>query len=307
MRWIVCEPEEWYRTHPERMVDVRAFYRLLRRVLLTRGHEVVASDVIHGVPDGMGTWDVCLTHHGHGHGEQGVWHVKKGYLPGHLYVDRCGYGPLAEASYFEPPWHASGFMLARAQAFIGALDLSNVSKWPQPPRRESPTGRYVFVPLQVRTDTTQEFAHMSQIDMLRTVAEALRGSGVRVLAKRHPFDQEFPDLGSAVEWVDDWSIHDLLKNAEAVVTVNSGVGFEALLWRRPVITCGVSDYAWAVLEAKDAPSLERLVYEVLAGQHDGMRNEAFAYAAWFLREYLVPLDEEDITRRVATIEMEAAL
>jgi len=41
----------------------------------------------------------------------------------------------------------------------------------------------------------------------------------------------------------DASVHDLISGANAVFTVNSGVGLEALLHGRPVVVTGECDYS----------------------------------------------------------------
>ena len=43
-------------------------------------------------------------------------------------------------------------------------------------------------------------------------------------------------------WIDNANIHTLLSHSKAVFTVNSGVGFEAILHQKPVFTFGRADY-----------------------------------------------------------------
>jgi capsule polysaccharide modification protein KpsS len=90
----------------------------------------------------------------------------------------------------------------------------------------------------------------------------MRGSGVRVVAKRHPYcrsatiERALKDLVAAGDLiVDDGSVRDLIAGALAVVTVNSGVGFEALVHGKPVITTGRSAYGYAAHPVADADEL----------------------------------------------------
>ena len=43
-------------------------------------------------------------------------------------------------------------------------------------------------------------------------------------------------------WVDNCSIHDLMERCVSLYTINSGVGFEALLHEKPVVRFGQSEY-----------------------------------------------------------------
>lgn len=45
-----------------------------------------------------------------------------------------------------------------------------------------------------------------------------------------------------IVWVDNVNIHSCFQRARRVVTVNSGAGFEALLYRKPVFNFGKADY-----------------------------------------------------------------
>jgi capsule polysaccharide export protein KpsC/LpsZ len=49
--------------------------------------------------------------------------------------------------------------------------------------------------------------------------------------------------GENILWARNINIHDLLSNCEAVFTVNSGAGMEAILHNKPVFCYGKSDYA----------------------------------------------------------------
>ena len=56
------------------------------------------------------------------------------------------------------------------------------------------------------------------------------------------YKSELPtELSDMIYWVDNVSIHSLLKNCSAVFTVNSGVGLE-LLHNKPVFTFSNADY-----------------------------------------------------------------
>ncbi|WP_299370648.1 hypothetical protein [uncultured Tateyamaria sp.] len=92
-----------------------------------------------------------------------------------------------------------------------------------------------------------ETCYLDRWQMLRGVCTAVDGP---ILVKPHPRDtdrttprqlralqREFPHLQ-----VSDGNIHDLIAAADRVVTINSAVGVEAYLHRKPVVLCGQSDF-----------------------------------------------------------------
>jgi tetratricopeptide (TPR) repeat protein len=130
---------------------------------------------------------------------------------------------------------------------------NNVSKYSQKAERVSFKDDYVFVALQIPTDTVAALAEIKGTELVRIVAEHYLGSSTKVRVKRHPYCNSMSvqktldslSASGAIELSDD-SVHDLIAGAKAVFTVNSGVGLEALLHGRPVIVTGECDYSYAV-------------------------------------------------------------
>lgn len=92
-----------------------------------------------------------------------------------------------------------------------------------------------------------ETCYLDRWQMLETVCASVDGP---VIVKAHPRDCDpatreglrdictrFPHLA-----VSDGNIHDLITVSERVVTINSAVGIEAYLHRKPVVLCGQSDF-----------------------------------------------------------------
>lgn len=125
--------------------------------------------------------------------------------------------------------------------------------------------RTIFVPLQDPFDEVATLAYLTPDKMIQAIADAI-GPLDRVYVKRHPVDAcgRTSALLEALAndprfLVTDASIHDLFKVCDLVVTVNSGVGFEALLAGLPVITCGRADYQLATGVAHSTEELARLL------------------------------------------------
>jgi hypothetical protein len=78
-------------------------------------------------------------------------------------------------------------------------------------------------------------------DALRRTLDFANQHGLRVRAKGHPVWGSAKYTGQC-EWTDN-SIHDCLESADIVVTVNSGVGLEAVLHEKPVYAFGRANYS----------------------------------------------------------------
>jgi len=128
--------------------------------------------------------------------------------------------------------------------------------------------RTFFFPLQDPLDEVSRLSFVSRAEIIRCFQAALRPDDVLII-KRHPVDRTSSTTLMLASLADDSRIcvsnapiHDILKVADLVVTVNSGVGFEALLAGVPVVMCGLSDYNPATHTVRSAPEL----LEALSGR-----------------------------------------
>ena len=128
--------------------------------------------------------------------------------------------------------------------------LSNTSKFDQPDRKPfTEQNNYVFFPCQIPHDET--IRYHSDITVEETLRLLLEWSDItkhRIVIKGHPVNPgsmaSIKEVANQYKhtWVDDYSIHDLIEGAKMVVTVNSGVGLEAILHGKQVVTFGRADY-----------------------------------------------------------------
>lgn len=197
-----------------------------------------------------------------------VWYWENGLLPETLVFDRDGVNAASSAARwgrvddwgYQPTrqqteafaawyreWRRNGETLVNAgrASTAGAVRAG---------LRITPESRVVLVPLQVETDTniilhSPAFQHMQVFaDFLqRAVAER---SDIVLLFKDHPKrvrqQPAVPGLqlsDSRHRYVAEGHLHSLLDASDAVITINSTVGFEALLRGMPVICCGHSSYS----------------------------------------------------------------
>jgi capsular polysaccharide export protein len=151
--------------------------------------------------------------------------------------------------------------------------------------------RFILLPFQVRSDS-QLVLHSPLFgnDMEAVVRELDAAllqidPQLRLVAKFHPYElpqvqrayRHLPRQFPRVTFVSNVPMTRLLERAEAVVTVNSTVGFEALLYDKRVLALGRNFYTVPgiveCLEHRDG--LEAAVRRTLCGQPDAGNRRAF--------------------------------
>ncbi len=246
-----------------------------------------------------------------------LWrHVQESTLAGRCSADRAGFAGFSSiASDFSAIEAAAvGVAPARIEANFQEMRREFVegrrSKYPQKGPDFTPEGPYVFVPLQVQTDVVAALGHVSGLEHLRGVVAAHRGSGLRVVVKRHPYCESLSlwralrELSASGEiLLTEAPIHGLIAGCEAVHTVNSGVGLEALLHLKPVWTAGACDYAAAA--AGVFRSFAEIAAHRPAPPGAGLAPEQEARIKRFLwfynRFYALPADERGAAALVADL------
>ncbi len=167
-----------------------------------------------------------------------------------------------------------------------------------PDRTELPE-RYVFLPLQVRDDTQLLFNSpwiRHPAEAVDVCVEALRevDPGLRLVVKEHPQDLFWVDYSEArqkhpaVIWLQKYDIQEILSKAEIVVTVNSSVGYQALVHGKSVITLGEAFYnvPGLVVSPRDAAGLAAAIAASLETPLPSRLLSQFLYHSLF--EYFVP-------------------
>lgn len=245
----------------------------------------------------------------HSHQEQSnrvgkVLHVMEGPLDGYYTVDCLGYSgwsSVATAKNYEVDGvDGSAAELLHAslvQNYIKANRSRLVqSKAVLEPEEAERIDGAVFFALQMLNDRVAEHTEFSMLEALSLLAQWVRKGGGKAVVKRHPNCRS-----SAVEhalnrahqcgvYVTRGSIHHIIPLAKMVVTVNSSVGFEALLHLKPVLTLGKSDYCWATTSIKEGEDLLCCLSSPPAV--DPMKIKKFLYR--YLKEDCVYADNDAI-------------
>lgn len=164
----------------------------------------------------------------------------------------------------------SGAQMARAQALIQMCRDHRVSKYNHQRDIAIPVqSPYVLVVDQTRGDASISAGMASGESFQRMLRAALKENpDTQVVLKVHPdvlagrkqgnYDLvQIAQLNRVTVAATDAHPISLVQNAERVYVVTSQLGFEALLWGKPVRTFGLSFYASWGLTEDDLPRIER--------------------------------------------------
>ncbi len=137
-------------------------------------------------------------------------------------------------------------------------------------------GNYVFLPLQVTSDTQIKLhSDYSNIDALMFALEYAKNNELHLIVKLHPAEtsQNFVDKLVELKNENDFILSDnntveLIKNSRAVITINSTVGLEAKIFGKEVIVLGRAFYS-----AFDDDDLKSYIHNYLVDGIDYFSNQ----------------------------------
>lgn len=160
--------------------------------------------------------------------------------------------------------------------------------------RELPEQPYIFVPIQIPDDRViVDFSDVGMVEVLQAALALAKQEGCRLVVKAHPASRERTRELAAC--IDDpcvlWTqahVHDALAHARGVITVNSGVGFEALLANVPLVCLGRTEYDTAA-HAATLATLPQAWTRACAEPAD-IREQRYArFVDWFMGRHAVDL------------------
>lgn len=230
-------------------------------------------------------------------------HVMPSYVWGFWYLDR--YGVHAKSSIGTLDFQPSSIEQAPAEYFFngvsGHMLRENISKFPQAKRLETPLETADVVVFLQQIDSYKEKVHFVDTRTMISVAAKVFKKG-RVFVKAHPAMSETAraDIVNLCEsyeniTLSDASVHDLIAASSVVLTQNSAAGFEALMQKKPVVTCAKTDYWHATSVARSADELADKL-ESAAAELKNFPYEKYLY--WFLHEHNLEPQSEDFEGKV---------
>lgn len=111
-------------------------------------------------------------------------------------------------------------------------------------------GKFVFVPLQVESDTQIIInSKVNLIELIKTAADYAKSKNLKLIIKPHPAERSNKIFEYIKNLINDNvavannNTFELIENAEIVITINSTVGLEALILEKPVIFLGDTFYS----------------------------------------------------------------
>ena len=164
---------------------------------------------------------------------------------------------------------------------------------------------FIFIPLQIPTDIVSKLCKVQTIELIELIIDYVKQHKDKLkysfVFKAHPYNNSIK-IQNLINNFDDEhlittsaSIHKILskKNCLAVLTANSGTGYEAMYYGKPVYVTGFCDYLFAassVLESKEQ------IYKLLDESkfiRDDLKQIEFMY---FYENFYTKskLDEKDI-------------
>jgi len=230
---------------------------------------------------------------------KGLLHIKEAPLPGFFYFDPLGYSGWAEIATLSrqaidarlelvDAEEARNYFNDLQQRFVGARR----SKYPQAEANCEFPAQFVFVAMQLLDDEVAKLADWDSIKMAGHVISLMEREGIDVVIKRHPkckhylVDQFIREISekSSVHLIDA-PIHDLIERSQAVCTVNSGVGLEALLHKKPVFTASPTDYDYLTDDLRSINGAAEFFECIGCNDRSALKYERFL--TYYCRDYLV--------------------
>ena len=295
---VVHADAYWHAAIGEGRIDF--FDKLLKRLvadgipmrLVTLGG--AASDVL------LGQDHINILVGGARRAGRNLLHAAPAYIWGFWYLDPRGVNWMS--SIRRTQFDAASVDTERAAYFFngvsGHMLRENVSRAPQAARvAQDPAAAVVYC--QELEAAPEPCNILTTEQMIRTTAAA---TSEVVYVKLHP-DQS-PAGTRRIEAIvanypnarlTNASVHDLNAAARVVVTQNSAAGFEALMQKKPVITCAKSDFWHATLTPRSAADLADAV------RYGPEAMEDFDYEAyfwWFLEGRCLEPQKDEFGARV---------
>jgi len=225
----------------------------------------------------------------------GHLHLKAGTFAEHVSIDEAGFGGW---SSFTKNMDFKNEDANEAKKYFENFSKNiidnHISKYSQPNTKESAAvGDYLFFPMQMPGDMVADLAWIDTLSLLKLLGEVSDSIKEKILVKRHPKCTS-REVTRVIRKMNkhsniiftDGNIHDLISGSKAVITVNSGVGAEALLHRKPVIATGASDYVAASISVKNINELRHVLSHQITADNKLIEK----FISYYSQKYMIPLD-----------------
>jgi hypothetical protein len=235
-------------------------------------------------------------------------------------IDSQGWGGGAAFNAFAPPigqWvfrsqqqQQSAAVTIDDSIFESYKDriYNNQSKFAQPDG-DADIGYddFIFVPLQLPHDETIKYhSDITVPEFVESLCLWSSISNVPIVFKGHPANIQsmeplvdiigrYSNAQSNTKYVTDVSIHKLIEASSAVYLINSGVGMEAMLHSKPIVSFGRSEYQSFVYNS-NLNDLESAWKYVQNTTTKGLTNDYRFFFSWYVNKISHHCDKIDYLR-----------
>lgn len=206
--------------------------------------------------------EIYISYHTKGKNIRNLYRYKESYLPDYVTFDDNGFSGWHSLTNKDITKELENIDIQKANKFYEKIYkkyvLGNKSKYQQKESQVKLPKKYVFLPLQVATDVVAVLSEVSQEEILNKLIDLYKDSDTKIVVKKHPkctdieLDEFLSKLVKEKKIVlFSGSVHQAIKDAKVIYTINSGVGFEALLHLKDVVVFGLSEYNHVTTRVKD--------------------------------------------------------
>lgn len=231
--------------------------------------------------------DICLLIHGNRHVEthkkrfeyldsicDNVWCIMASHINEYIIYDRNGYsggsGLARNERTLDVDSVTSDLYEPLYEELYNKYVATGLSKYSQPDNHYDATEPYLLILGQVSGDSAIKCGSLyyDYISTMLTAIPILNEIGIKVIYKGHPKEQHFhgkiiadlikSGIWENVEYNDEHSLKSLVSNCKAVVTLNSGSGFESLMYLKKVFTLGRADYNLGAINCSTVEDIKNI-------------------------------------------------
>ena len=283
------------------------FPKILKKCLETQGYNVelivqpnwiVQQDYIATLPHQV----IYVPHRNHFQiqDERCIFYMQELY-PSCFTLDKQGWA--ASSSKYKAHEYLAEDVQNKTEEFIETIKEKRITKFAQNDDQISKFKYDIFFPLQIPHDQTLQFhSKYSLEEIVGHVIKWAEVNQIKVLFKTHPFDRKVKYLDRTLlnpEYIHITpygNIHDYIKNAKVVFVANSGVGFESLIYNKPVVTFAQAIYDVVTYRCDiNTNNLTDIYNMALLGNNANRWTEYKKFIQWYLFKEIVDIFKPEIT------------
>ena len=216
-----------------------------------------------------------FSYHSVGKSDPQIFRWKEGYLYKTITFDPNGYSGWSSLAKNLEPLLSKQLSSKLLQNHLKKLQnkyiAKHLSKYQQEDCDFEFPEQFIFFPLQTFNDTVMLHSSFDPLYLLHTLVAILYEKKIPLVIKRHPKCEDEALYKQLLAYAKEkkiilyeGSIHNAIAKASTVYVINSGVGFEALMHLKPVVTFGRSDYMNMTYIIKDLAQIKNKAFYELS-------------------------------------------